>query len=96
VLDDIDFFVFHTPTAWFADFAVSALGIERDRTVCTYARFANVGPALTTTNLHEAAATGRLRPGDRVLVFGPGSASSSAAVVLRWGEVALSAGPDHD
>lgn len=88
-LDDIAFFVFHTPTAWFADFAAAALGIDRDRTVCTYARYANVGPALTTTNLYEAAAQGKLAPGDPVLVFGPGSASSSAAVVLRWGPVAL-------
>lgn len=93
VLGDIDFFVFHTPTAWFADFATRALGIAGDRTVCTYARFANVGPALTTTNLHEAASTGKLAPGDRVLVFGPGSASSSAAVVLEWGDVGLSERP---
>lgn len=88
-LDDIDFFVFHTPTAWFADFAAQALGIPRERTVCTYARYANVGPALTTTNLYEAASTGRIASGDRVLVFGPGSAASSAAVVLQWGDVAL-------
>jgi len=88
-LDDIDFFVFHTPTAWFADFAAEALGVDRDRTVCTYRRYANVGPALTTANLFEAAHTGRLREGDRVLVFGPGSASSSVAVVLQWGPVGL-------
>lgn len=89
-LADIDFLVVHTPTAWFADFAAAALDFPRDRTVCTYAHYANVGPALTTTNLHYAAATGRIKPGDRVLVFGPGSSASSAAVVLEWGEVALS------
>jgi len=92
-LSDIDFFVFHTPTAWFAQFAAEALGISLDRTVSTYEEYANVGPALTTTNLHRAASLGRLSPGDRVLVFGPGSSASSAAVVLRWGDVALSAGP---
>lgn len=95
-LSDIDAFVFHTPTAWFADFAAEALGIPRERTIDTYPLYANVGPALTTTNLHHAAMTGLLKPGDRVLVFGPGSSSSSAAVVLQWGEVALSAGPVHD
>ncbi|MEZ4321800.1 MAG: 3-oxoacyl-[acyl-carrier-protein] synthase III C-terminal domain-containing protein [Myxococcota bacterium] len=92
-LSDIDFFVFHTPTAWFADFAAEALGIPRDRTVSTYERYANVGPALTPTNLFEAASTGRIAPGDRVLVFGPGSASSSAAVVLEWADVGLSEAP---
>lgn len=91
-LADLDFFVFHTPTAWFAEFAAEVLGVPRDRTVSTYERYANVGPALTTANLYEAAHTGRIAPGDRVLVFGPGSASSSVAVVLEWGEVALAAG----
>ncbi|MEM6291684.1 MAG: 3-oxoacyl-[acyl-carrier-protein] synthase III C-terminal domain-containing protein [Myxococcota bacterium] len=89
-LADIDFFVFHTPTAWFADFAANALGVPRDKTVCTYEDYANIGPALTTANLHRAASRGRLRSGDRVLVFGPGSAASSAAVVLEWGDVAIS------
>lgn len=96
-LEDVDFFVFHTPTAWFADFAAEALGVPRERTVCTYPRFGNVGPALTTTNLYEAASLGRIREGDTVLVFGPGSASSSVAVVLRWGAVALADAPGfHD
>ncbi len=91
-LDDLDFFVFHTPTAWFAEFAADALGVSRDRTLSTYERVANVGPALTTTNLYEAASTERITKGDKVLVFGPGSASSSVAVILEWGDVGLAAG----
>ncbi len=90
--DDIDFFVFHTPTAWFAPFAAEVLEIEPERTLSTYADYANIGPALTTANLYHAAVD-RLRCGDRVLVFGPGSASSSAAAVLEWGDVALGPPP---
>lgn len=88
-LDDVDFFVFHTPTAWFADFAATALGVARERTVSTFPHYANCGPALTCANLHYAAATGRIRPGDIVLLYAPGSVSSCACVVMRWGEVAL-------
>ncbi len=90
-LDDIDCFVPHTPTAWFADFAAQALGFPRERTIDTYPAYANVGPALTPANLHRAVASGRLRPGDTALVFGPGSASSAAAVVLRWSDAPVTA-----
>jgi 3-oxoacyl-[acyl-carrier-protein] synthase-3 len=92
-LDDVDFFVFHTPTAWFAEFAADALGIDPERTVSVYEYYANVGPALTPINLHYAAYTKRLRPGQTVLVYGPGSVSSAAAVVMRWGEVQLGQPP---
>lgn len=91
-LADVDFFVFNTPTAWFAEFAAAALGVDPARTLSTYRRFANVGPALMPANLHAAARAGRVRRGDVVLVYGVGSVSSASAVVMRWGEVAL--GPD--
>lgn len=92
-LDDIDFFVFHTPAAWFAHFAADVLGVDYERTASVYQHYANVGPALTPINLHHAAITKRIKPGDTVLVFGPGSVSSAAAVIMRWGDVALGAVP---
>jgi 3-oxoacyl-[acyl-carrier-protein] synthase-3 len=92
-LQDIDYFVFHTPTAWFAEFAADALDIEPERTASVFPHYGNVGPALTPIGLHHAAATKRLRPGQTVLVYGPGSASSTAAVIMRWGEVALGPTP---
>ncbi|NVB37324.1 3-oxoacyl-ACP synthase III family protein [Pseudenhygromyxa sp. WMMC2535] len=88
-LGDIDFFVFHTPTAWFRDFACAALGVDPQRAANCYQHYANVGPALTPINLHYAAVTEKIAPGARVLVYGPGSVSSAAAMILRWGEVGL-------
>lgn len=84
-LQDVDCLVCHTPTAWFADFAAESLGFDRDRTVNTYPDYANVGPALTPISLHRAVEQGLLSPGGIALVFGPGSVSSAAAVVMRWG-----------
>jgi 3-oxoacyl-[acyl-carrier-protein] synthase-3 len=88
-LDEIAFFVFNTPTAWYGEFCARALGVSLDRTVDTYPEYANVGPALLPVNLHRAASSGRLRPDDLVLLYTVGSVSSAGAVVLRWGDVAL-------
>ena len=88
-LDDIDFFVFNTPTAWFAAVCTRALGITAEKTVNTYPYYANVGPALLPVNLHHAATEGQIRRGDLVLAFTIGSVSTAAATVMRWGDVAL-------
>jgi 3-oxoacyl-[acyl-carrier-protein] synthase III len=88
-LDDVDFFVFNTPTAWFLEFAETALGIEPGRALSTYPLYSNVGPALMPVNLHHAASTGRIAPGDRVLLYSIGSVSTASAALLRWGDVAL-------
>ncbi len=88
-IDEIAFFVFNTPTAWFADFAARELGIDRERTLTTYPAFANIGPVLMPANLHRAASGGRLARGDLVMLFSIGSVSSASAAVMRWGEVAL-------
>jgi 3-oxoacyl-[acyl-carrier-protein] synthase-3 len=88
-LNDIDWFVFNTPMAWFVDFAVRVLGFDRGRTLDTYPFVANAGPALMPINLFLAASSAQIRRGDRVLLYSMGGVSSAAAVVLRWGDVAL-------
>jgi 3-oxoacyl-[acyl-carrier-protein] synthase-3 len=88
-LADIDFFVFHTPVPWFVPFAAKTLGVDVSRTICTNHKYANTGPALMPGNLHAAAASGRLKRGDLVLLQSIGSASSAAAAVMRWNAPAL-------
>ena len=83
-LDDIDFFVFSTPVAWFVDFATRLLGIDPVRTINTYSRYANVGPVLPLVNLYEALNDRRIGDGDLVLVVSMGSVSSATASVVRW------------
>lgn len=92
-LSDIDFFVFHTPTPWFAAFAARALGIDRSRTISVNKLYSNIGPALMPANLYHAALEGRIKKGDLVLVHAVGSVSSASAVVMRWGDVALGPPP---
>lgn len=89
---DVSLFVFNTPTAWYAEFGAKVLGVDPQRTVSTYPIYTNVGPALMPVNLHHAARQGRLQPGDVVLAYAVGSASTAMATVMVWGQVAL--GPD--
>jgi 3-oxoacyl-[acyl-carrier-protein] synthase-3 len=93
-MDDIQFAVFPTPTAWFAEFARAKLGLRADQTIDTYTRYSNTGPVLTPANLYHAAREGRIQPGDNVLFFSLGSASTCGAAVIRWSEVAVA--DDHD
>lgn len=88
-LAELRFFVFATPTAWFGAFAARALGISEGSWLTTYPRYANIGPALMPTNLHQAASEGRIKKGDLVLLYTVGSVASASAAILRWGDVAL-------
>jgi 3-oxoacyl-[acyl-carrier-protein] synthase-3 len=92
-LNDIQFFVFNTPVAWFSRFCARALGIDPERTLSMYPSYGNIGVALTTANLYHAAEAGKIRKGDLVLVFAIGSASTAGATVMRWGDVALGPPP---
>ncbi|HLT30296.1 MAG TPA: 3-oxoacyl-[acyl-carrier-protein] synthase III C-terminal domain-containing protein [Myxococcaceae bacterium] len=92
-LEEIDFFVFNTPLAWYTEFCASVLGIPLEKTINTYERYANTGPVLMPTNLFHAAKDGRIKKGDKVLLYTIGSASSAGASVIRWGDVALGEAP---
>lgn len=93
-LDRIDFFAFNTPTAWYASVCTRALGIEPERTINLYPRYANIGPVLPIANLYHAAQLGKLRENDLVLVYTNGAGATAGAMVMRWGDVALGAIPD--
>lgn len=88
-LDEIDFFVTNTPMAWFTDLFAGTLQIPVSKTITTYERFANMGPALNPVNLHAALSSGRVKPGDTVMLFSIGSVSTAAAAVVRLGHVAF-------
>src|SRR5215471_16600683 len=95
-LSDVDFFIFNTPTAWYAKFCARALGVDVSRTIDTYPLYANIGPALMPSNLYRAARTNRIRQGDVVLLYAIGSSSTASATVMRWGEVNLGPDPEDD
>ncbi|AFZ17615.1 3-oxoacyl-[acyl-carrier-protein] synthase III C-terminal domain-containing protein [Allocoleopsis franciscana] len=92
-LEGIDFFAFNTPTAWYASVCTRALGIDPERTINLYPRYANIGPVLPIANLYHATRSGKLRENDLVLVYTNGAGATAGAMVMRWGDVALGAVP---
>ena len=92
-LDQIDFFAFNSPTAWYASVCTRALGINPERTINLYPRYANIGPVFAIANLYHAAQSGKIRENDLVLVYTNGAAATAAATVMRWGDVALASVP---
>ena len=88
-LDQIDYFAFNTPTAWYADVCIQALGIEPERTMSIYDRYANIGPVYPIANLYHAALDGRICENNLVLVYSNGAGATAAAMIIRWGSVAL-------
>lgn len=83
--DEVDHFIFATPTAWYANFCARSLGIAPDRCVDTYPRYANVGPVCWLANLHEHARRREIHAGEVVLLCAIGSVSSAGAIVARFG-----------
>jgi 3-oxoacyl-[acyl-carrier-protein] synthase III len=94
-LDRIDYFAFNTPTAWYASVCAKALGIDLERVIDLYPTYANIGPVFPLANLYHAAAAGKIRSGDLVLVYANGAGATAAAMVMRWGEVALGGSEDE-
>jgi acyl carrier protein len=92
-LEQINFFVFNTPTAWYANVCTRALGIDPERTINLYPRYANIGPVFAIANLYHTAQAGKIRENDLVLVYTNGAAATAAAMVMRWGDVALGSVP---
>jgi 3-oxoacyl-[acyl-carrier-protein] synthase-3 len=92
-LEEIDFFVFNTPLAWYSSLCVNALGIAPERTLNLFPQYANIGLALPAVTLYHAAQSGKIRENDLVLVYTVGSVSTAGAVVMRWGDVALGPAP---
>ena len=92
--NEIDFLVFNTPFAWFAELFTATLDIDPDKTLNMYPYYANIGSALPLANLYYAAKLGKINKDSLVLLFSVGGSSTSAATVMRWGDVALGSSPN--
>lgn len=88
-LDQVDCFVFNTPTAWFAEFACNVLQVPRDKAIDTYKQYGNIGPALMPVNLWEAARQAKLARDRIACIYTIGSVSTASAAIVRWGDAAV-------
>lgn len=95
-LDRINYFAFNTPTAWYANVCAKALGIDPERVINLYPTYANIGPVFPIANLYHGVANGKIRENDLVLVYANGASATAAAMVIRWGDVAIAASSPDD
>ncbi|NEZ55849.1 3-oxoacyl-[acyl-carrier-protein] synthase III C-terminal domain-containing protein [Adonisia turfae] len=92
-LEQIKFFSFNTPSAWYANVCTQALEIDSNNTINLYPYYANIGPVSPIANLYHGMQNAKFQEDDLVLVYTTGAASTAAAMVIRWGDVKLGATP---
>jgi 3-oxoacyl-[acyl-carrier-protein] synthase-3 len=84
-IDDIALFVPHQANIRIMDAAAQRLGLPADRVASVIDRTGNTSSASIPLALVDAAESGRLQPGDLVLLAGFGAGMTWASAVWRWG-----------
>lgn len=92
---DVDFWVFNTPNAWYADFCAGLLGVSKDRYHSVYQKYGNIGSALMPATFYHALHEKKIPSGSVVGIYSIGSTSTSSAIVMRIGDVRLGPYPDR-
>jgi 3-oxoacyl-[acyl-carrier-protein] synthase-3 len=81
---DIDVYVPHQANVRIIDHAVKRLGIAPERVVVNVDRYGNTSSGSIPLALADAAADGRLRPGQVVLMTGMGAGLTWGSGVIEW------------
>lgn len=82
--DDITYFVPHQANARIITSACERLGIGEERTLGNLERLGNTSAASIPLVIADAADSGRIHPGDVLLLTGFGAGMSWASAVLEW------------
>lgn len=82
--DEIDWFVPHQANRRIIDGSARKLGLSPEKVVITVDRHANTSAASIPLALSEAAADGRIKQGDLVMLEAMGGGFTWGAVLLRW------------
>ena len=82
--DDVDWLVPHQANSRILDAVRRNLGLPEDRMLVTVGRHANTSAASVPLALAEAAAAGRLRPNQIVVINAMGGGFTWGAALLRW------------
>ena len=81
---DIDWLVPHQANRRIIDGMGKKLGLSAERVVVTIERHANTSAASVPLALAEAAADGRLQPGQLILLEARGGGLTWGAALVRW------------
>ena len=81
---DIDQFVFHQANIRIINSVQKQLGIPEEKTYVNIDRYGNTSAASVPMALVEAVASGRVKPGDRILMVAFGAGYTAGAAVWEW------------
>ena len=83
-IDDVDVYIPHQANMRIIDHATKKLGVPSDRVVINVDRYGNTSSGSIPLALADAAADGRLRPGQLVLMTGMGAGLTWGSALIRW------------
>jgi len=83
-IDDVDLYIPHQANMRIIDHATRKLGVPSDRVVINVDRYGNTSSGSIPLALADAAADGRLRPGQLVLMTGMGAGLTWGSTLIRW------------
>jgi 3-oxoacyl-[acyl-carrier-protein] synthase-3 len=82
--EDVDWFIPHQANLRIIEATAKRLGVSMDRVIVNVERVGNTSAASIPLAIHEAAAAGRLRPGQRIISVAFGSGITWGGVALEW------------
>src|SRR4051812_594614 len=83
-IEDVDLYIPHQANVRIIDHATRKLGVPSERVVVNVDRYGNTSSGSIPLALADAAADGRLRPGELVLMTGMGAGLTWGSALLRW------------
>jgi 3-oxoacyl-[acyl-carrier-protein] synthase-3 len=83
-VEDVDVYVPHQANVRIIDHASRLLGVPKERVVINVDRYGNTSSGSIPLALADAAADGRLRPGQVVLMTGMGAGLTWGSAVMEW------------
>ena len=83
-VEDVALFVPHQANLRIIEAAARRMDLPIDRFMVNLDRYGNTSSASIPIALHEALLTGRIKPGDALVLTGFGAGLTWGAVVLRW------------
>jgi len=90
-VDDVDVYVPHQANKRIIDYAAGKLGIPEEKVVVNVDRYGNTSSGSIPLALADAAADGRLREGELVLMTGMGAGLTWGSALIEWNQGGVAA-----
>jgi 3-oxoacyl-[acyl-carrier-protein] synthase-3 len=83
-IEDVDLFVPHQANSHIIEVVARRLDLPLEKVMMNLGHYGNVAAASIPLALYEARQTGRIKPGDLIVLAGFGAGLTWGAIVIRW------------